>query len=129
MVRFMLNEILLFIGSSILILWGIAHVIPTKNVVKGFGEISDDNKKIITLEWIAEGIALCFIGILVILVTAIGGSITNDDQIVYWTSSVALFCLAILTLFTGARTPILPFKLCPAILSVVIILFMLGSLL
>lgn len=125
----MLNEILLFIGSSILILWGIAHVIPTKNVVKGFGEISDDNKKIITLEWIAEGIALCFIGILVILVTAIGGSITNDDQIVYWTSSVALFCLAILTLFTGARTPILPFKLCPAILSVVIILFMLGSLL
>ncbi len=125
----MINEILIYIGSVIIILWGIAHVIPTKNVVKGFGDISEDNKKIITLEWIAEGIALCFIGILAIFITIFGDVTSLTNQLVYWISSATMFGLGILTLLTGARTPIIPFKICPAILTVVITLFMLGSLL
>jgi hypothetical protein len=39
---------LLYLGSKIITLWGIAHLIPTKAIVKGFGDISGDNKKIIT---------------------------------------------------------------------------------
>jgi len=34
------------------LVWGIAHLFPTKSVVEGFGEISDDNKKIVTMEWL-----------------------------------------------------------------------------
>ncbi len=67
-------DILLYIGSAIIFIWGIAHIIPTKSVVKGFGEISEDNSKIITMEWAAEGITLSFIGLLVFLVTAIGSA-------------------------------------------------------
>lgn len=40
----MLNDILLYIGSIVIILWGIAHIIPTKSVVNGFGAVSEDNK-------------------------------------------------------------------------------------
>ena len=42
-----MNEILLYIGSAIIILWGIAHLIPTRAIVDGFGDISEENKKII----------------------------------------------------------------------------------
>ncbi len=50
-----MNDILLYIGSGVITVWGIAHIIPTKNVVNGFGTISDDNRRIITMEWVAEG--------------------------------------------------------------------------
>ena len=46
----MTNQILLYIGSVLPMLWGISHLFPTKNVVKGFGDISLDNQRIITME-------------------------------------------------------------------------------
>jgi hypothetical protein len=52
----MTASILLYIGSVIIILWGVAHIIPTKSVVAGFGSLSIDNFRIITMEWVAEGL-------------------------------------------------------------------------
>jgi len=65
---------LIFIGAILVIFWGVGHLIPTKSVVKDFGEISQDNKRIIQMEWIIEGFTLIFIGVLVALVTILGGS-------------------------------------------------------
>jgi hypothetical protein len=57
----MLNTTLLYLGAAVLVLWGVAHIIPTRNVVAGFGALSDDNRINITmctpLIWLA-GIAL-----------------------------------------------------------------------
>lgn len=53
-----------YLAGAITIFWGISHLFPTKKVVKGFGEISVDNKRIITMEWIIEGATLIFIGTL-----------------------------------------------------------------
>ena len=50
-----INEILLYVGSLVVTIWGIAHIIPVKSVVKGFEPTSNDKKLIITMEWIAEG--------------------------------------------------------------------------
>ena len=125
----MVNEVLLYIGSGIIILWGIAHIIPTKSIVGGFGAISEDNKKIITMESIAEGLTLCFIGVLVLLVTLLAGSQSQAAFIVYLACAVMLLVMAILTLLTGARTSILPYKICPVVKTVVAVLFLLGSLL
>ena len=44
----MLNNILLYLGAAILFVWGVAHIIPTRNVVAGFGALSDDNRINIT---------------------------------------------------------------------------------
>ena len=125
----MVNDIFLYIGSGIIIFWGIAHIIPTKSIVGGFGAISEDNKKIITMESIAEGFTLCFIGVLVLLVTVFAGSQSQAAFIVYLACAVMLLIMAILTLLTGARTSILPYKICPVVKTVVAVLFLLGSLL
>ena len=122
-------DILLYIGSAIIFIWGIAHIIPTKSVVRGFGEMSEDNTKIITMEWAAEGITLCFIGVLVLLVTAIGGLQNPVSALVYRISAGMLIVMAIWTLLTGARTSIIPIKICPIVKTVVAILFIMGSLL
>jgi len=52
------NEALLYTGSAIIIIWGIAHLIPTEAIVRGFGPISADNKKIITMELFILGSVL-----------------------------------------------------------------------
>ena len=122
-------DILLYIGSALIFIWGIAHIIPTKSVVKGFGEISDDNTKIITMEWAAEGMTLCFIGLLVLLVTAIAGSQNTVSTLVYQISAGMLVVMAVWTSVTGARTSIVPIKICPIVKTAVAILFIIGSLL
>ena len=125
----MINDILLYIGSIVIILWGIAHIVPTKSIVNGFGPISQDNKRIITMESIAEGITLCFIGVLPLLVTSLAGSQSQAADIVYLTCAVMLLIMAILTAVTGASTSILPYKICPVVKTIVAILFFLGSML
>ena len=121
-------DILLYIGSAIIFIWGIAHIIPTRSVVKGFGEISEDNTKIITMEWVAEGITLCFIGLLVLLVTAIVGSQNPVSVLVYRISAGMLVVMAIWTSLTGARTSVVPIKICPIVKTAVAVLFIMGSL-
>ena len=125
----MINDILLYIGSGVIIVWGIAHLIPTKAIVRGFGAISEDNKRILAMESIAEGLTLCFLGVLVLLVTSLAGSQSQTAFIVYLACAVMLLVMAILTSLTGARTSILPYKICPAVKTVVAVLFILGSLL
>jgi hypothetical protein len=70
----MIGEIVTYIGSFLVFGWGVAHLFPTQNVVSGFGDISADNRRIITMEWIIEGISLIFIGVLVALVTYVDRS-------------------------------------------------------
>ena len=126
----MINGIFLYVGSAAIALWGIAHiVIPTKTIVEGFGPLSEDNRQILTMEWIAEGLTLCFIGLLVFLVTILEGAGNPVSAIVYRTSALMLVAMASLSLFTGARTSIIPMKLCPIIFTAVALLFFLGSVL
>jgi hypothetical protein len=124
-----ISNILLYVGAAVITLWGIAHIIPIKAVVNGFGQISQDNKRIITMEWIAEGLTMCFIGLLVLFVTLWGGSQTAVSIIVYRTCAAMLVVMAILTASTGARTSIMPIKICPAVKIVVATLFILGTVL
>lgn len=121
----MISDIVLYAGSIIITLWGIAHIIPTKIAVNGFGQISPDNKRIITMEWIAEGLTLCFIGLLVLFVTISGGHQNHVAVGVYRISAVMLVVMAVLTAITGARTSIKPIKICPFIKIIVAILLFL----
>ena len=75
----MLNQVLLYSGSAFIAFWGIAHLFPTRSVVSGFGEISVDNKRIITMEWIVEGIALIFIGYLENLLICFSDHILGEE--------------------------------------------------
>jgi hypothetical protein len=118
---------LINIGAVLTILWGIGHLFPTKNIVKDFGDITQDNKDIITMEWIIEGMALIFIGVLVTIITIIGESCIIANAYVNLISSIILFCLTIFSLFTGARAKFIVFKLCPVIFTTSGILILLGT--
>ena len=122
----MINIVLLYIGAGLTAIWGIAHLIPTSSVVKGFGEISKDNKNIITMEWIVEGVSVIFIGTLVVLVTVVNPS--NDVSLaVYACSAICLIVLALVSIFTGFKVKFLPFRLCPLIFTISAALILVGT--
>ena len=111
-----LNSLSSFLGAAIVSIWGIAHVaIPTRSIVESFGPISMQNKRILVMEWLMEGVLLVFIGVLVALVTWLAPQVGQTEVIVYRTAAATLVVMAGISLFTGARTTILPMKLCPVI--------------
>ena len=124
----MTNQIFLYAGAAFVTLWGIAHLFATKGVVTGFGDISEDNKNIITMEWIIEGVAMIFIGILVTTITLIEHN-NPISTAVYWVTFGGLNTLSVVALLTGFKVNFLPFKLCPIILTSSSILVLLGILL
>ena len=119
------NQILLYIGGALPFLWGIFHLFPTTSVVKGFGNISADNKNIITMEWIIEGVALIFIGIIVAGVTFIGAD-NSVSEFIYIASAAMLIVLAVVSLFTGYKVNFFPFKLCPFLFTLSSLLIIIG---
>jgi len=121
-----MNQILLYIGSSLLFIWGIAHLYPTKSIVIGFGEISPDNKRIIKMEWIIEGLTHIFISVLVFSITIIDPA-HLISRTVYWLSFIMLNTLALVSLLTGFRIRFLPFRLCPVVLATSSFLILLGG--
>ena len=125
----MLNNVLLYAGSLIIFVWGVAHIIPTPNVVAGYGPLSEDNRRMITMEWVAEGLSLCFIGVLVALVTLLGGAANPVSRLVYWACAVMALVMGGWTFAIGWKTTVLPIKMCPFVLAVVAVLFFLGSIL
>ena len=119
----MINDILLYAGAGVIFLWGAAHVAPTRGVVAGFGELSPDNRRIITMEWVAEGLALCFVGVLVVATRLLSNG--GAGRVVYVAAAAFLLVLAVLSSFTGARTRIVPMKLCPYVKTAVAAAFIL----
>jgi hypothetical protein len=124
-----MNDTLIYVGSAIIIIWGIAHLIPTKQIIKGFGEISADNKKILAMEVISEGLTLIFLGVLPILITTCGDAQSLTAHIVYYAEAGMLLVMALVTLLTGSRTPVIWYKLCPAVKVITAAFFVLGSVL
>ena len=45
-----------YAASGVLIAWGVAHLAPTRAVTASFGDISLDNRRILVMEWMAEGV-------------------------------------------------------------------------
>lgn len=122
----MINQVLAYIGAALVTLWGIAHWFPTKDVVAGFGNISTDNRHIITMEWIIEGVALVFIGAVVTAVTFVDPA-GPASRAAYWVTFIGLNVLSVVSLLTGFKVNFVPFKLCPAIFTTASILILLGA--
>ncbi len=121
-----MNPILLFIAAGMTGLWGIAHLFATKGVIAGFGDLKSDNKRIITMEWIVEGIALISLGAFV-AAAALIDPVSPVSTAIYAVAIGALVVLAVVSLFTGFRIAFLPFRLCPFIFMASAILIAVGA--
>jgi hypothetical protein len=105
---------LAYLAAAITGLWGVAHAVPTTQVVAGFQPITPDNRRVILQEWLAEAVTMWGLAALVIVVTAVDA----DATVTAWAYRVAagiLLALAALTGATGARTAVVWFKVCPAL--------------
>jgi hypothetical protein len=81
-----------YAAAAIVVAWGAAHLAPTRAVAASFGEISLDNRRILVMEWMAEGITHIAIGVLVVLMTAIEGAGDSATQLVYRVAAGILTC-------------------------------------
>lgn len=121
------SDVLAYAASAILVAWGVAHLAATRAVVASFGRISLANRRILIMEWMAEGFMHISIGLLVILATAIHGAADSTTELLYVVCAGILVLIAGLTALTGARTPVIWFRICPFVLSSAAALLVLAS--
>jgi hypothetical protein len=107
----------IYIAAALIAAWGIAHLFATKGVVSGFGKLSEDNRWIITMEWIVEGVALIATGAFVSAAAFVAPA-SAVAFAVYAVAIANLIVLALVSLFTGFRIAFLPFRLCPIIFGI-----------
>ncbi len=113
-----MNAVLAYVSAALIAAWGAAHAIPTRQVLAGFSPITPDNRRIIQQEWLAEAITMWGLAAVIIAATAAGGTNADVRAWVYRAASALLIALAALTAVTGARTPVIWFKICPVLLSI-----------
>jgi len=121
-----MEEVLAFVAAGIVFVWGVSHVIPTRQVVAGFGAIDPDSRQIITMEWVAESLSFWFVAVLVFGTTLASLDAAATD-LVYRLSAGFLVSIGIWTAMTGARTKVIWFKMCPVVMSISATLLIVAS--
>ena len=110
--------ILACVAGVIVAAWGVAHAIPTARVLAGLEPVTVDNRRVVLQEWLAEAFTMWGIAAMVIVATGVGGAADSDVRAwVYRVAAGLLAALAALTALTGARTPVVWFKICPFLLT------------
>ena len=121
-----MNDVLLYCAAASCGAWGVAHLSATRGVVAGFGVLTADNRRIITMEWIVEGVALLGVAAFVAAVTAVDAGAAASTA-AYAVAIGTLLTLAGVSLATGFRIAFLPFRLCPFIFGGAAALIALGA--
>jgi len=116
------------LAAALVSLWGVAHAIPTAQVLAGFEPITRDNRRIVLQEWLAEAFTMWGLAGIVVSVTIVGGAGSHASQWAYRVVATLLVALAVLTGLTGARTPVVWFKICPVLLTFSAALLLVASL-
>jgi hypothetical protein len=106
-----------YLAGIVVALWGVAHAVPTRQVLAGFAPVSADNRRIVLQEWLAEAFTMWGVAALVLIVTAVGGADMDVRAWVYRIAAGLLIALGTLTALTGARTSVIWFKICPVLLA------------
>jgi hypothetical protein len=121
------SEIVLLLGAGIILLWGIAHILPTRAVLAGFGDLTSDNRKILTMEWVAEGLLMIFLGVLTAVLTLATPAGDGTALLVIRIIGGMLLVLAGWTALTGSRTSIAPIRMCPFVKTAAAVLLFAGT--
>jgi hypothetical protein len=118
---------LAYLAAAVVAAWGVAHAIPTRRVLAGFEPVTVDNRRIVLQEWLAEAFTMWGIAGTVIIATVVDGSGSQVSGWLYRAAAVLLVSLATLTALTGARTPVIWFKICPVLLTGSAVLLLVAS--
>ncbi len=105
------------VAAALVALWGVAHAIPTSQVLAGFKPITQNNRRVVLQEWLAEAFTMWGLAGIIVAVTIVGGAGSHATEWVYRVVAALLIALAVLTGLTGARTAVIWFKICPVLLT------------
>ncbi len=83
--------------------WGVAHLFPTGSIVSGFGDIGTENRRVITMEWIFEGVTLIFAGVLAAAVSLAAGNSSATATVAFTVTAALLLMMAVISLLTAGR--------------------------
>jgi hypothetical protein len=115
--RWHMAQVLAYLAAAVIAAWGVAHAIPTRQVLAGFAPVTADNRRVVLQEWLAEAFTMWGIAAVVTAATVAGGAHGDVSRAVYRVAAVLLMALGALTALTGARTPVVWFKICPVLLA------------
>jgi hypothetical protein len=119
---------LTLIAAALTTGWGIAHLFPTRSVVSGFGDIGTENRRVITMEWIFEGVTLIFAGALTAAVSLAGDDSSMTATVAFVVIAALLLVMAAISLLTAGRNRFIAYRLCAPIFSASAILLLVGAL-
>ena len=77
-----MTSVLACAAAALVAVWGVAHAIPTRQVIAGFAPIEPDNRRIVTQEWLAEAFTMWGLAAIVVAAT-LAGSGTSVAAWVY----------------------------------------------
>lgn len=109
-------SVLALVAAALVGAWGVSHALPTRQVLAGFEPIGRDNRRVLLQEWLAEAFTMWGVAALVAVTTLVAPDATVTVW-VYDEVAALLVALAVLTALTGARTPVIWFKICPLLLG------------
>jgi hypothetical protein len=121
-----MRDLLAYLAAAILAAWAVIHVVPTRQVVRSIEPSTNDSRLVITQEWIVEALAMWGLATLVIVVAATATPAATENWI-YRITAAIVAAIAVLTGFTGARTPVVWFKMCLVVLATVMGLLLAAS--
>lgn len=119
---------LLAVAGIIMVIWGVFHIVPTKIVVDGLGVYDTDSIRIVVMEWVAGGLTLIFLGVLLVFLAPYVGIGNHVARGVVLLVVLMLVIMAILSGATGARTSQSVFyKICPFVESLAALLALIAA--
>ena len=92
----LMATILASFAAALVAHWELAHAIPTSQVLAGFNPITQDNRRVVLQEWLAEAFTMWGLAG-IIVVTIVGGAGSHASHWVYRVVAALLFALAVLT--------------------------------
>ena len=122
-----MSAVLAYVAAVVIAAWGAAHAVPTRQVIAGFGPVSADNRRVIMQEWLAEAFTMWGVAAMLIAATVAGGTAADVRAWVYRVAAALLVALGVLTALTGARTPVVWFKVCPVVMVGAAVLLLVAS--
>jgi len=112
-----LGPLLNYLASAAVIGWGAAHILPSRETARSLGAVALDSRRVMELEWVAEGLALVFIGLSTFVLTLAAEPSEPVAVLVYRMNAAALIVFAVWHSFAGSKTRLVPDKLCPVVLT------------
>lgn len=115
---------LALIAAALTTGWGVAHLFPTRSIVRGFGDIGTENRRVITMEWIFEGVTLIFAGVLTAAVSLAADNTSVTATVAFTVTAALLIVMAVISLLTAGRNTFIAYRLCAPIFSASAILLL-----